>query len=225
MAIAKKNCISKNIFCANLSHTSTNFSTPFTLNSINNLFLIMRHPFYRYGNSNGMGGGGNFNRGGFQQHGGFQKVDYNLRETTLKPVNFDHAPPFNKDLYQPTDLAVNRQPHEVAALKAKFEITLSGRDSDTCRPIANFTEAGLPDYVMSEIGKQGFVNPTSIQAVTIPSLLSGRNIVGIAKTGSGKTLAYILPALIHVKNQQPLKYGDGPIVLVLAPVSKFVIVV
>jgi ATP-dependent helicase YprA (DUF1998 family) len=168
-------------------------------------------------------GGGNFNRGGFQQNrGGFQqakpqKVDYNLRETSLKPINFDHAPPFQKDLYKPTDLAVNRQPHEVAALKAKFEITLAGRDADTCRPIATFTEANLPDYVMSEINKQGFTNPTNIQAVTIPTLLSGRNIVGIAKTGSGKTLAYILPSLIHLKNQPPLKYGDGPIVLVLAP--------
>lgn len=169
------------------------------------------------------GGGGNFNRGGFHQNrGGFQqapqKVDYNLRETTLKPINFDNAPSFQKDFYKPSDLAVNRQPHEVAALKAKFEITLAGRDSDTCRPIANFNEAGLPDFVMSEIGKQGFTTPTNIQAVTIPALLSGRNIVGIAKTGSGKTLAYILPALIHCKNQQPLKYGDGPLVLVLAPV-------
>lgn len=172
-------------------------------------------------------GGGNFNRGGFHQNGrgGFQqqakpqKVDYNLRETTLKPINFEHAPPFQKDIYKPSDLAVNRLPHEVAALKAKFEITLAGRDADTCRPIANFTEAQLPDYVMNEINKQGFTHPTSIQAVTIPTLLSGRNIVGIAKTGSGKTLSYILPGLIHVKNQQPLKYGDGPIVLVLAPVN------
>lgn len=167
-------------------------------------------------------GGGNFNRVGFQQNrGGFQqqppKVDYNLRETTLKPVNFDHAPPIEKDFYQPSEQATSRLPHEVAALKAKYEITLSGRDADSCKPIENFNEASLPDYIMCEIGKQGFTQPTSIQAVTIPSLLGGRNIVGIAKTGSGKTLSYILPALIHVKNQQPMKYGDGPVVLVLAP--------
>lgn len=36
-------------------------------------------------------------------------------------------------------------------------------------------------------------------------------------TGSGKTLAYIIPALIHLKNQTPIKHGDGPVVLVLAP--------
>lgn len=47
--------------------------------------------------------------------------------------------------------------------------------------------------------------------------MSGRNLVGIAKTGSGKTLAYIIPALIHLKHQQPVQSGDGPIALVLAP--------
>lgn len=33
----------------------------------------------------------------------------------------------------------------------------------------------------------------------------------------GKTLAYILPALVHISNQEKLKRGDGPIALVLAP--------
>jgi ATP-dependent RNA helicase DDX5/DBP2 len=180
--------------------------------------------FARYGHQNGMGGGGGFNRGGFQQNrGGFQskppKVDYNLRETTLKPINFDSAPPFHKDFYNPSELNRNRSQGEIDALKAKYEITLKGRDADTCKPIALFNEAGFPDFIMSEISNQGFVEPTSIQAVTIPSLMSGRNIVGIAKTGSGKTLAYILPSLIHCKNQPPIRSGDGPIVLVLAPVS------
>lgn len=39
------------------------------------------------------------------------------------------------------------------------------------------------------IRKQGFSNPTPIQAVSWPIALSGRNMVGIAQTGSGKTLA------------------------------------
>jgi len=47
--------------------------------------------------------------------------------------------------------------------------------------------------------------------------MGGANFVGIAKTGSGKTLGYILPAIVHINNQQPLQRGDGPIALVLAP--------
>lgn len=44
-------------------------------------------------------------------------------------------------------------------------------------------------YINKIFRKQGFSNPTSIQAVSWPIALSGRNMVGIAQTGSGKTLA------------------------------------
>jgi ATP-dependent RNA helicase DDX5/DBP2 len=47
--------------------------------------------------------------------------------------------------------------------------------------------------------------------------LSGRDMVGIASTGSGKTLAYILPAIVHINAQAPVRRGDGPVALVLAP--------
>ena len=47
--------------------------------------------------------------------------------------------------------------------------------------------------------------------------MKGKDMVGIAKTGSGKTLSFILPALMHIKKEKPLRRGDGPICLVLAP--------
>lgn len=40
-----------------------------------------------------------------------------------------------------------------------------------------------------------FVNPTPIQAATIPVALMGRDICGCAATGTGKTAAYMLPTL------------------------------
>lgn len=70
---------------------------------------------------------------------------------------------------------------------------------------------------MEEIRKQGFAEPTAIQAQGWPIALSGRDLVGIAQTGSGKTLAYILPATVHINSQPRLNRGDGPIVLILAP--------
>merc|ERR1719174_1389195 len=47
--------------------------------------------------------------------------------------------------------------------------------------------------------------------------MQGRDVVGVAKTGSGKTLAFGIPGLLHIMAQPPLRRGDGPLMLVLAP--------
>ena len=54
--------------------------------------------------------------------------------------------------------------------------------------MGNFEEAGFPSYIYSVLMKQGFVEPTPIQAQGWPMALSGRDFVGIAQTGSGKTI-------------------------------------
>ena len=57
----------------------------------------------------------------------------------------------------------------------------------------------------------GFEKPTPIQAQAIPAIMSGRDLIGIAKTGSGKTLAFLLPMFRHVMDQPALEDDDGPI--------------
>ena len=52
--------------------------------------------------------------------------------------------------------------------------------------------------------------------------MSGRDCIGIAKTGSGKTLAFVLPMLRHIKAQNPLESGDGPVGLIMAPTRELV---
>jgi ATP-dependent RNA helicase DDX5/DBP2 len=59
------------------------------------------------------------------------------------------------------------------------------------------------EYVLQEITKAGFVEPTPIQSQGWSMALRGRDLIGIAETGSGKTLAYLLPAIVHV-NAQPI---------------------
>jgi ATP-dependent RNA helicase DDX46/PRP5 len=61
------------------------------------------------------------------------------------------------------------------------------------------------------IFRLGYAKPTSIQAQTIPAILSGRDVIGIGKTGSGKTLAFLLPMFRHIRDQDPLDELDGPI--------------
>ena len=57
----------------------------------------------------------------------------------------------------------------------------------------------------------GFEKPTPIQAQAIPAIMSGRDVIGIAKTGSGKTLAFLLPMFRHIVDQDPLEDDEGPI--------------
>lgn len=132
----------------------------------------------------------------------------------MRPVDFSNLAPFKKNFYQEHPNVANRSPYEVQRYREEQEITVRGQVPN---PIQDFSEVHLPDYVMKEIRRQGYKAPTAIQAQGWPIAMSGSNFVGIAKTGSGKTLGYILPAIVHINNQQPLQRGDGPIALVLAP--------
>ena len=58
------------------------------------------------------------------------------------------------------------------------------------------------EYVLAEVTKAGFTEPTPIQSQGWPMALLGRDLVGLAETGSGKTLSYLLPAVVHI-NAQP----------------------
>merc|ERR1719291_401044 len=85
------------------------------------------------------------------------------------------------------------------------------------KPVRTFEEASFPEYVLQEVQRAGFREPTPIQIQGWPIALSGRDMVGIAETGSGKTLAFLLPAIVNINAQPYLSRGDGPIVLVMAP--------
>ncbi|KAK0168720.1 hypothetical protein PV327_002494 [Microctonus hyperodae] len=129
--------------------------------------------------------------------------------------DMESLPVITKNLYVPHPNVRSRTTDDVSKYHIGKEITVKG--NNTPLPIQAFEESNFPDYVMQEIRKQGFQEPTAIQAQGWPIALSGRDLVGIAQTGSGKTLAYILPATVHINNQPRLNRGDGPIVLVLAP--------
>ncbi|XP_026807913.1 ATP-dependent RNA helicase dbp2-like [Rhopalosiphum maidis] len=160
---------------------------------------------YRRGGPGG-GGGNSFNSLKSKQPGGALRKPKWENETLQ---------PFQKNFYTPHPLVLNRPRLEVENYVREKEISYVG--SNIPDPIMNFNEVILPDYVFNEVKKQGFSNPTPIQAVSWPIALSGRNMVGIAQTGSGKTLAYMLPAILHINHQPRLLRYDGPIVLVLAP--------
>jgi ATP-dependent RNA helicase RhlE len=58
-----------------------------------------------------------------------------------------------------------------------------------------FTEFELDSKLQRNISQHGYLNPTPIQEGTIPQILEGNDVVGIANTGTGKTAAFLLPLI------------------------------
>ncbi len=59
----------------------------------------------------------------------------------------------------------------------------------------DFYDLDLHDNVLDALDAMNFTTCTPIQEHTIPPLLEGRDLIGVAQTGTGKTAAYLLPIL------------------------------
>ena len=61
--------------------------------------------------------------------------------------------------------------------------------------MTSFTDLNLSEPLLRALTAEGYEKPTPIQAQSIPSLLAGKDLLGIAQTGTGKTAAFALPIL------------------------------
>ncbi|CAM8925040.1 unnamed protein product [Rhodiola kirilowii] len=123
--------------------------------------------------------------------------------------------PFTKDFYEESASISGMSEQDVAEYRRSLSIRVSG--FDVSRPIQTFEDCGFSLPLMNAIAKQGYEKPTSIQRQALPVVLSGRDVIGIAKTGSGKTAAFVLPMIVHIMDQPELKKEEGPIGVICAP--------
>src|ERR1700733_3315537 len=81
----------------------------------------------------------------------------------------------------------------------------------------SFDGFGLNDAIARAIAEENYATPTPIQVQTIPTVMSRRDVIGIAQTGTGKTAAFALPILhlLAATPQPPERKGCR--VLVLSP--------
>ncbi len=61
--------------------------------------------------------------------------------------------------------------------------------------MTDFKKLNLSTKILSALNAKGYIHPTPIQKESIPHLLEGRDLLGIAQTGTGKTAAFALPIL------------------------------
>ncbi|EFR03665.1 pre-mRNA-processing ATP-dependent RNA helicase PRP5 [Nannizzia gypsea CBS 118893] len=128
-------------------------------------------------------------------------------------VNYES---FRKNFYtEPVDLAGLTEA-EVANIRLELDgIKVRGVDVPT--PVQKWSQCGLGVQTLDVIRKLGYEGPTSIQSQAVPAIMSGRDVIGVAKTGSGKTIAFLLPMFRHIRDQRPLENMEGPISLIMTP--------
>lgn len=85
----------------------------------------------------------------------------------------------------------------------------------------SFSNLGLSQGLLDAVAREGYTEPTPIQAKAIPAILEGHDLLAAAQTGTGKTAAFTLPLLhklITTQEQRPATDTKRHVrVLVLVP--------
>uniref|UniRef100_A0A6G1SM19 Probable ATP-dependent RNA helicase DDX46 n=2 Tax=Aceria tosichella TaxID=561515 RepID=A0A6G1SM19_9ACAR len=124
--------------------------------------------------------------------------------------------PFKKDFYQEVPELALMSKEETNELRMSLEnIKVVGKSCP--KPVTCWAHCGLSKKVMEVLKKSNYLSPTPIQAQAIPAIMSGRDVIGIAKTGCGKTMSFLLPMFRHILAQPKLERNDGPIAVVITP--------
>uniref|UniRef100_A0A672GAV3 Probable ATP-dependent RNA helicase DDX46 n=1 Tax=Salarias fasciatus TaxID=181472 RepID=A0A672GAV3_SALFA len=136
----------------------------------------------------------------------------------LEPV--DHGKiqyePYRKNFYVEVPELARMTAEEVNSYRLELEgITVKGKGCP--KPIKAWVQCGVSMKILSALKKHSYEKPTPIQAQAIPAIMSGRDLIGIAKTGSGKTIAFLLPMFRHIMDQRPLEESEGPISVIMTP--------
>ncbi|KAK2974590.1 hypothetical protein RJ640_025239 [Escallonia rubra] len=121
--------------------------------------------------------------------------------------------------WKPSERVQRLKPEQIeeVRLRLNVDVTAATDSPSAPAPIESFTDMCLDLSIMKDIAFHEYTTPTSIQAQAMPVALSGRDLLGCAETGSGKTAAFAIPMIQHCLAQPPVRRGDGPLALVLAP--------
>ncbi|WP_409349881.1 DEAD/DEAH box helicase [Rothia sp. LK2588] len=108
--------------------------------------------------------------------------------------------------------------NETSAQQAATESTENTAATTAEDQGIKFTDLGIDGRVLSALTDVGYETPSPIQSQTIPLLLEGKDVVGLAQTGTGKTAAFAIPALSRLAELADLNgVNKDTQVLVLAP--------
>jgi ATP-dependent RNA helicase DeaD len=93
-------------------------------------------------------------------------------------------------------------------LTTKLFLDMDDQHEDT----VTFADLQIHPSVLQALSDVGYESPSAIQAATIPALMAGSDVVGLAQTGTGKTAAFAVPILSKIDTSNKATQA-----LVLAP--------
>lgn len=100
----------------------------------------------------------------------------------------------------------------IADVQAASNRKASNLKGKTVKKGGGFQAMGLNANLLKAITRKGFSVPTPIQRKTIPLVLDGQDVVGMARTGSGKTAAFVVPMVEKLKSHSA-KVGARALIL------------
>jgi len=89
--------------------------------------------------------------------------------------------------------------------------------------MTDFESLELAQPILRAITDEGYTTPTPIQRDSIPTLLKGQDLLGIAQTGTGKTAAFALPMLHRLAHDITKALPRQPQALILAPTRELAV--
>ena len=111
-------------------------------------------------------------------------------------LSVDHSKmnyePFRKDFFiEPAEVAAMTK-EEIDEIRKKRDF-IKVRGTNVPKPVQKWTHFGLPAPVLEVIRKVlKYSKPSPIQSQAIPAIMSGRDVIGVAKTGSGKVIFLLI---------------------------------
>ena len=154
-------------------------------------------------------------------------VSWTQKQRKLLEHKIDHGQinyePYKKSFYTEVPSIAKMLPSEVKLVRATELDGVRIRGKNCPKPIKTWAQSGCSSKVLTLIKRMKFEKPTPIQAQCLPAIMSGRDVIGIAKTGSGKTLGFVLPMLRHMEHQRPVEKGEGPIAVIMTPTRELAI--
>lgn len=179
------------------------------------------------------GGGGGWGKpqGKLPQAGFERKLNRGASEFFAKRQHFlamGQQKKFDRDLQATFETNANQTGIEFEKYD-NLPVSKSGVGADEFEPLSSFADIkDIPPFMVENMARCNYNNPTPIQKHTIPMSLAGRDLMCSAQTGSGKTAAFLIPLITSIARdpEPPIPQGDlrvCPRAVLLAPTRELAV--